>query len=92
MATLQVKGIDNGLYEALKCQAELDHRSISQEVITMILAFLSQPAKNAEQATQEFLKLSGAWAGTESAAKIIHQIQASRKRHSNQKSLNDVFN
>ncbi len=92
MATLQVKGIDNGLYEALKCQAGLDHRSISQEVITIILAFLSQPVKNAEQATADFLKLSGAWAGSESATKIIHQIQTSRKRHSNPKPLNDVFN
>ena len=92
MATLQVKDIDNKLYEALKQKAELDHRSISQEVITIILDSLSQPVKNAEQATYDFLKLSGAWAGSESATRVIDQIRSGRKRHSNLKSLNDVFN
>lgn len=92
MATLQVKSIDNKLYEALKQKAKLDHRSISQEVITIILDSLSQPVKNAEQATYDFLKLSGAWAGSESATKILDEIRRGRKRLPNLKSLSDVFN
>lgn len=33
MATLQVKGMNDRLYESLKARAEADRRSVSQEVV-----------------------------------------------------------
>jgi hypothetical protein len=80
MATLQVKGIDSRLYETLRRRAQLDSRSISQEVILIIQEYLSGTSRQFKNSTQEFLKLSGAWAGSESAKEIIDYIRASRKR------------
>ena len=91
MATLQVKGIDNQLYEALKRRAELDHRSISQEVIRIIQYYLARSAQEAEDVTYEFLKLSGAWTSSEPAKKIIDFIRKSRKHHSKETFLKNVF-
>ena len=45
MANLQVRGIEDRLYEALRARAELDNRSISQEVVTIIEQFLARPAE-----------------------------------------------
>ena len=42
MATLQVKGMDDDLYEALKGRAKRDNRSITQEVVTMIRESLAR--------------------------------------------------
>ncbi len=36
MANLQVRDIDDKLYDSLKRRADLEHRSISQEVVMII--------------------------------------------------------
>lgn len=41
MANLQVKGIDDGLYEQMKRRAAAENRSVSQEVIFLLKAHLS---------------------------------------------------
>ncbi len=46
MATLQVKGMDDALYEGLKRRAELKHRSVSQEVVHLIESHLNGPANS----------------------------------------------
>ncbi|VAX36756.1 hypothetical protein MNBD_UNCLBAC01-1270 [hydrothermal vent metagenome] len=92
MATLQVKGMDNQLYDSLKRRAELDHRSISQEVISIIQTFLSQPTKKNENATYEFLKLSGSWPGNETAEEIIKDIYSNRKQKRKTPDFDNVFN
>lgn len=77
MAILQVRDIDDSLYEALKTLAKKERRSISQEVIMMIESYISQPKASAAEATEEFLNLS--WVGDESADEIIIDLKKQRK-------------
>jgi plasmid stability protein len=90
MAILQVRDIDDGLYEALKNLAKKERRSISQEVIMMIESYLSNPKRTALDATEEFLNLS--WNGNESADEIINHIRMQRKNSSRFGNQNDLFN
>lgn len=41
MAILQVRDIDNNLYNSLKISAKMQNRSVSQEVITIIETYLN---------------------------------------------------
>ncbi|HOF34148.1 MAG TPA: hypothetical protein PK624_01790 [Spirochaetota bacterium] len=43
MAILQVRDFDDGLYSSLKSMAKSENRSISQEVISIIEKYLSNP-------------------------------------------------
>ncbi len=78
MATLQVRDIDDRLYEFLKRSAKLQNRSISQEVITIIQTYLSSAQTPSVNATQEFLALTGAWKDEKSAEEIVSDIRSSR--------------
>ena len=75
MATLQVKGINDQLYQALSARAKMDNRSICQEVVTIIQQFLSSPCHSAEQATNQFLTLAGSWEDESSTEEIIQNIR-----------------
>jgi plasmid stability protein len=80
MATLQVKNIDDGLYEALRRRAEREHRSISQEVVSLIEASVTQPAgQDRVNATEAFLSLAGTWQDSRSAKAIAAQIREARR-------------
>ena len=79
MANLQVKDIDDRLYEALRALAKRENRSISQEVIMIIKKYLSNPLIIEKNSTEEFLKLAGAWEDDRSAEEIIEDIYQSRK-------------
>jgi len=78
MATLQVRSIDDQLYEALGKKAARDNRSISQEVIAILKEHLSQPAPH-KSATEKFLELCGTWKDDKSAKEISRSIRESRK-------------
>ncbi len=91
MANLQVKGIDDALYKALGARAEMDNRSISQEVVMMIREFLARPAAAAQEATEAFLALSGSWADERSAQEIAKGIRKSRRRSRRFTRRGDVF-
>lgn len=43
MATLNVKNLDDALYERLKIRAEQQHRSVAQEVTRILTESLSEP-------------------------------------------------
>ena len=92
MATLQVKGMDDALYEGLKRRAELQHRSVSQEVVHLIESHLGAPGSRSgpESATEAFLKLAGVWSeGDEvSAEEAIAGIRESRV---NRRAETDAF-
>jgi len=80
MATLQVRSIDDQLYEALGKLAARDHRSISQEVIAILKEHLSQPVRHTAAATTEkFLSLCGTWQEDRSAEEIADEIRAHRQ-------------
>jgi plasmid stability protein len=77
VANLQVKDIDDKLYDALKFLAKLEHRSISQEVIKIIEEYL-QNNSQFENSTDEFLKLAGSWNDDRSADEIVDDIRTNR--------------
>jgi plasmid stability protein len=81
MATLQVRSIDDQLYEALGKLAARDHRSISQEVVAILKDHLSQPVRHttAVTITEEFLSLCGTWQEDRSAEEIADEIRAHRQ-------------
>ena len=78
MATLQVRSIDDQLYEALGKKAAQDNRSISQEVVAILKEYLSQPAQD-KNATDKFLELCGSWQDERSAAEIATEIRNNRQ-------------
>lgn len=77
MATLQVRSIDDQLYEALGKKAARDNRSISQEVIAILKEHLSQPGQ--KNATEKFLEICGTWKDQKTAKEISEEIRKSRK-------------
>jgi len=79
MATLQVRSIDDQLYKALGQRAAMDNRSISQEVITILKAYLSSPKLQHESATNAFLQLCGTWDDDRDAIEITDDIRKGRQ-------------
>jgi hypothetical protein len=82
MANLQVRDIDDRLYESLRERASREKRSISQEVILILEKYLSRPTAYDVNPTDEFLWLSGAWRDDRSADEIISDIRDSRRNSS----------
>lgn len=81
MATLQVRDIDDRLYDFLKTSAKLQNRSIiSQEVVTIIENYLNSSKNTSTNATLEFLSLTGAWKEEKTAEEIVKNIRKGRKR------------
>jgi hypothetical protein len=91
MAILQVRGIDDKLYATLKAIAKSNNRSISQEVISIMEKYLSNPAVYKSNPTREFLALSGAWEDDQSADEIIDSIKKSRKKSKRFQKENVIF-
>ena len=80
MAILQVRDIDDRLYASLKKLAQSENRSLSQEVISILEKYLSNPALFKNNPTREFLSLAGAWADDRTADEIIDDIKKNRKK------------
>jgi len=78
MATLQVRSMDDQLYEALGKMAAREQRSISQQVIVILKEHLAQPMRHAN-ATEDFLALCATWKDDRSAEEIVRDIRASRQ-------------
>jgi plasmid stability protein len=91
MATLQVKGIDDRLYEALRARAARENRSISQEVVTIIQQYLACPGKDIQSTGEAILELAGSWQDGRSAEEIVRDIRQSRRFGRRNKELGDVF-
>ncbi|MCK5192442.1 MAG: hypothetical protein KAQ71_01445 [Desulfobulbaceae bacterium] len=78
MATLQVRSIEDQLYEALGRKAASDNRSISQEVVAILKEHLSQPVQH-KSTTEKFLELCCKWKDDRTAKEISREIRKSRK-------------
>ncbi|PKA16978.1 FitA-like ribbon-helix-helix domain-containing protein [Leptospira haakeii] len=91
MANLQVRDIDDRLYEALKRRAEMEHRSVSQEVVLLIENYLAHDNKESERKTLDFLELSGSWVDERSADKIAKDIRSSRTKNTLGKDADELF-
>jgi predicted CopG family antitoxin len=86
MANLQVKGIDDDLYDKLKKLALNENRSISQEIIFLIKTHLSvkKTASSSRTPAEILLQLSGSWDDQRTADEIIAEI---RNHHKNSERL-----
>lgn len=82
MANLQVRDIDDRLYESLRERATREKRSISQEVILILEKYLSRPTAYDVHPTDEFLSLAGAWNDDRTADEIIDDIRKKRRNSS----------
>lgn len=91
MATLQVKGLDDQLYQALGARATMDNRSVSQEVAVIIREFLARPARDSRQTTQALLELAGTWQDDRSAKQIAADIRKARRTGRRFRKDRDVF-
>lgn len=91
MATLQVRDVDDRLYESLKKLAANEKRSISQEVIHIIETFMANPQLHKHDYTDEFLQLSGSWEDDRTAEEIIKDIKSHRSNSRRFKNANDLF-
>lgn len=81
MANLQIKGIDDELYNEIKKLAASEKRSISQQVLFLIQDYIAKkPRYDAVQAPSEVLiELHGSWMDEREADQIIDQIKKARK-------------
>ena len=79
MATLQVRSIDDRLYEALGKRAAMENRSISQQVVFILKTYLATPTSRHQDATERFLKICGTWDDPRDAETIAAEIRAARR-------------
>ncbi|ULH28096.1 antitoxin [Leptospira weilii] len=91
MANLQVRDIDDKLYESLKRRAEIEHRSVSQEVVMIIEKHLQRDHLEMESQTMEFLKLSNSWGDKREAKEIAKDLRSSRSKNNRDKTVNELF-
>lgn len=80
MANLQVRDIDDKLYKFLKNTAKLNNRSVSQEVTTMIKAWLLRNDRDRQNADDAFLELAGTWQDDRDAEEIINSLRNARNK------------
>lgn len=78
MAVLQVRNMDDALYEILGRRAAMENRSISQEVVAIIQRYLSSPSSSESCPDDAVLALAGTWKDDRSADEIIADIRKSR--------------
>ena len=91
MAMLQVRDMDDRLYDRLKFAAKLDNRSISQQVITILQNYFTSVPVKTKNATDEFLKLAGSWEDSRSTNEIIDDIYGSRVNSTRFEALDGIF-
>jgi len=87
MANLQVKGIDDNLYRALKARARLDNRSVSQEVVMLIEEFLARGGGFDRRPAAPLLDIAGSWIDDRSAERIAADVRKARKARRKSKKL-----
>ena len=84
MANLQIKGMDDGIYEELKRLAAAENRSVSQQTLVLIKDYLARKGsvRGLKTSTQVLLELAGSWEGEESAEEIVAKIKNARRSSS----------
>ena len=90
MANLQIKGIDNELYEEIKKIAADENRSVSQQTLFLLKDYLAKKPRVRASKTpaQVLLNLFGSWEDNQESAAIIARIKKARK---NSKKLKEGF-
>ncbi len=91
MANLQVRDICNRLYKSLRRRAELEHRSVSQEVVMIIESHLKRDNLETERQTLEFRKLDNSWNDDKDAEYIVSDIRSSRSKKKRSRITLELF-
>ena len=91
MANLQVRNIDENLYESIRVLASNEKRSISQEVVYILERYLAIPRSFTTCPTDEFLKLAGSWEDDRDAEEIVSDIRNSRRNSNRIEKLHEIF-
>jgi len=81
MANLQIKGIDDELYNEIKKLAAAEKRSVSQQVLFLVKDYLAKKPRcdAAKTPSEVLLELYGSWQDEREADQIIDQIKKDRK-------------
>lgn len=81
MANLQIKGIDDELYEQIKRLAVSENRSVSQQILFLVKDYLAKKdsLSRTRTAAAVLLELSGSWEDGRSSAEIVSEIKSGRK-------------
>jgi hypothetical protein len=81
LANLQIKGIQDDLYQEIKKMAAAEGRHVSQQILFLVRDYLAK--KGSVRATrttaQVLLELSGSWEDRKDADQIIAEISHARK-------------
>jgi len=80
MSNIQIKGVDENLYQELRQIAADENRSVSQQVLFLIRNYLAHKRKSqqSETAAQTLLSLAGSWEDSRSAEEIIGELKSLR--------------
>jgi predicted CopG family antitoxin len=81
MANLQIKNIQDDLYEEIKKLASAENRSVSQQVLFLVREYLAKRKHltAAKSPAQVLLELSGSWEDDKNAEQIVKEIKSARK-------------
>ena len=81
MANLQIKNIQDELYEEIKKLASAENRSVSQQVLFLVRDYLAKRKHltAAKSPAQVLLELSGSWEDDKNAEQIVKEIKSARK-------------
>ena len=81
MANLQIKGIDDGIYAELKALAASEHRSVSQQVLFLVRAYLARTnhMNQIKTPAEVLIELSGSWEDPREPQKIVDDLRSARK-------------
>jgi hypothetical protein len=81
MANLQIKGIDDGLYNELKRIAAEENRSVSQQTLFLVKDYIAkrQKVRGTKSPAQVLIELSGSWKDDRKPEEIISEIRKARK-------------
>lgn len=90
MANLQIKGIEDELYQELKKMAAEENRSVSQQALFLVKEYLARKRhmRALKTPAQILLDLAGSWEDSRDSAKIIAQIRKARR---NSRKLKEGF-
>lgn len=81
MANLQIKGMDDGVYAHLKALAASENRSVSQQVLFLVRAYLARTNHMGQIKTpaEVLLELSGSWEDPRGPQEIVEDLRSNRK-------------
>jgi hypothetical protein len=81
MANLQIKGIDDELYNEIKKLAASEKRSVSQQVLFLVKSYMANKRRfdSVKTPSEVLLELHGSWQDESEADQIIDQIKMARK-------------